>query len=314
MASTYWIKLYHEILHDRKMAQLSDHLYRRVIELFLLAGETDQDGALPDVADMAWTLRTDETAMLDDLRAIAKVGIVTDTGKGWVVTNFAERQAPIDPDERVRRHRERKVKDAYYTQTKPENDIPNDVPNDAPPEPDNAPVTEPVTIEPTACNDVVTNRYSNVTDAVTIPSQIRIDKIRLDTDKKRKDSEPARASTPEREAVSAPAELRQPLQAFSFSEPDIGSAPSEQPEQPETSKPPDIREQCVQAIEYWRDIGKLRSVHSTDKDNITSLVKHYGFEQVKAAMDAERGRAIWHLQSRLMGKPIPRVESATVPA
>lgn len=124
----------------------------------------------------------------------------------------------------------------------------------------------------------------------------------------------AREIPAERQASPAPAELRQPLQAFSFSEPDIGSAPSEQPEQPETSKPPDIREQCVQAIEYWRDIGKLRSVHATDKDNITSLVKHYGFEQVKAAMDAERGRAIWHLQSRLMGKPIPRVESATVPA
>ena len=44
MASRYWIKLYHEILEDPKMGRLSDRQFRRVIELFLLAGDCEMDG------------------------------------------------------------------------------------------------------------------------------------------------------------------------------------------------------------------------------------------------------------------------------
>lgn len=53
MAAKYWIKLYHEILHDPKMGRLPDNLWRRCIELFLLAGELgaevdeDDKGHLP---------------------------------------------------------------------------------------------------------------------------------------------------------------------------------------------------------------------------------------------------------------------------
>lgn len=47
MASKYWIKLYHEILDDHKMGRLPDRLWRRVIELILLAGEQDDEGLHP---------------------------------------------------------------------------------------------------------------------------------------------------------------------------------------------------------------------------------------------------------------------------
>ena len=40
MPSKYWIKLYHEVLDDPKMARLPDRLYRRCIEVFLLAGKS----------------------------------------------------------------------------------------------------------------------------------------------------------------------------------------------------------------------------------------------------------------------------------
>ena len=46
MASKYWIKLYYEILDDPKLGKLTDWLFRRAIELFLLAGENDNDGLL----------------------------------------------------------------------------------------------------------------------------------------------------------------------------------------------------------------------------------------------------------------------------
>jgi len=39
MTGNYWIKLYIEILHDAKMGAMSDRLWRRTIEMFLLAGE-----------------------------------------------------------------------------------------------------------------------------------------------------------------------------------------------------------------------------------------------------------------------------------
>ena len=35
MSSFYWIKLYHEVLDDPKMALLPDRLWRRTIELFI---------------------------------------------------------------------------------------------------------------------------------------------------------------------------------------------------------------------------------------------------------------------------------------
>jgi len=57
MATKFWIKLYVEILDDAKMGRLSNHLWRRAVEFFLLAGREGNDGALPPVEEMAWTLR-----------------------------------------------------------------------------------------------------------------------------------------------------------------------------------------------------------------------------------------------------------------
>jgi len=115
MASFYWIKLYTEILRDPKMCRLSDRLYRRVVESFLLAGEVERDGVLPPVGDMAWILRLDEGELVQDLETLEKTGILSRMDDGaWCVTNFAERQAAVPVDERMRRMRDRKRKDEYY--------------------------------------------------------------------------------------------------------------------------------------------------------------------------------------------------------
>lgn len=122
MKSHYWIKLYHEILDDAKMGRLPDRLWRRAIELFLMAGEEHNDGTLPPVADIAWRLRMTDEAVLEDLRSLEQVKIVTLLEDGtWFVTKFAERQAPMSNAERQRRHRERKHRDQYYG-----NDISNE--------------------------------------------------------------------------------------------------------------------------------------------------------------------------------------------
>jgi hypothetical protein len=119
VTTKYWIKLYMEILDDPKMGRLPNHLWRRTVELFLLAGREGDDGALPPVEEMVWILRLSEDKLLEDLHDLAEVGVVhtcvSTTGtstseadpKKWVVTNFSKRQAAIPVAERVRRLRDR---------------------------------------------------------------------------------------------------------------------------------------------------------------------------------------------------------------
>ena len=102
-----WIKLHIEILDDPKMGRMPDRLFRRTIELFLLAGTCDNnEGILPPVEDMAWLLRIDEATLLEDLMSLQKLNIVHEEEPGvWVVTHFAERQDADTSAERVARHR-----------------------------------------------------------------------------------------------------------------------------------------------------------------------------------------------------------------
>lgn len=107
MTTRLWVKLYLEILDDPKMGRLSNHLWRRAVECFLLAGKQGDDGALPPVEEMAWTLRLSEDKVLEDLHGLAEAGVVHEGDAGqWVVTNFKKRQYS-DSMERVKRYRER---------------------------------------------------------------------------------------------------------------------------------------------------------------------------------------------------------------
>ena len=99
-----WIKLPLTILNDPKMGRMTDRLFRRTIELFLLAGKSwDNEGILPPVENMAWILRIDEAVLLEDLTALQKLDIVHEDKAGsWVVTHFAELQ---DTGKRVAKYR-----------------------------------------------------------------------------------------------------------------------------------------------------------------------------------------------------------------
>jgi hypothetical protein len=113
VSAKYWIKLYHEIVDDPKMGRLPDSLWRRVIEMFLLAGELDEDGFLPPLPDMAWRLRSSEEMMVADLNKLASLRIVelrdyTPSEQRWHVVNFANRQGASSDAERMREYRKRK--------------------------------------------------------------------------------------------------------------------------------------------------------------------------------------------------------------
>ena len=92
MGSKYWIKLYHEIVDDPKMGQLSDHLWRRCIELFLIAGDYNKDGQLPSLNDTAWRLRTNAEILEAELNDLSRYGITTVADGHWGVTKFRDRQ------------------------------------------------------------------------------------------------------------------------------------------------------------------------------------------------------------------------------
>lgn len=99
-----WIKLYHEILSDPKMGMMSDKLFRRTIEFFLIAGKEDRAGKLPELDDIAWILRIskkDVQKAIDDLVRLNIISIQTDPlsamlgqseKKYYVITHFSERQ------------------------------------------------------------------------------------------------------------------------------------------------------------------------------------------------------------------------------
>lgn len=109
MGNNYWMKLWFDILRDPKMGMLPDRLWRRVIELFLLAGQNGEDGLLPDVPTIAWQLNKPVTAIVADLNKIAEVGIVQEIQEGkWVVTNFKKRNEPVDSRKRIKDFRQRK--------------------------------------------------------------------------------------------------------------------------------------------------------------------------------------------------------------
>ena len=113
VGSNYWIKLYHEILDDPKMGRLSDRIWRRSIEMMLLAGDFDIDGELPSLEDMSWRLRIDPEILETDLVELQKTGILSCDGGTWQITKWTDRQGPMSSTERSQRRRERKKTQQY---------------------------------------------------------------------------------------------------------------------------------------------------------------------------------------------------------
>jgi DnaD/phage-associated family protein len=77
-------------------------------ELFLLAGENEQQGKLPSMADICWSLRVDPEALLLDLQSLAvkNIEITELRGEDWWITKFAKRQAPSANAKRQKRYRD----------------------------------------------------------------------------------------------------------------------------------------------------------------------------------------------------------------
>jgi hypothetical protein len=131
MASRYWIKLYHEILEDPKMYRLSDRQFRRVIELFLLAGDCEMDGQLPNIEDINFRLRN-PTSLEEDIDALLACEILTKNEDGsLLITRWLDRQTAMSDTERSQRRRIRERKQTYYRhESAPNRDTDKDIDTD----------------------------------------------------------------------------------------------------------------------------------------------------------------------------------------
>lgn len=114
MAAKYWIKLYHEILHDRKMATLDDRIWRRIIECFLMAGEEDNGGYMPPLVDIAWMLRVDEEQLETEYNELVRLRILEFKDGLYFVRKFVDRQQPLPKAEYMRRKRNEEQLLEYY--------------------------------------------------------------------------------------------------------------------------------------------------------------------------------------------------------
>lgn len=108
----HWIKLYIEMNHDPKIGLLTDDLKWRFTSILLLAGEMGSDGFLPEIGEMAWTLRTSPDTLAGQMRTLAGRGLVElrphpEGDERWFITKFAERQAPSTNAERQKQWRNR---------------------------------------------------------------------------------------------------------------------------------------------------------------------------------------------------------------
>ena len=100
-----WIRLYIVQLDDPKVATLPDNLYRLAIELYLLAGEVNKDGLIPDIKHLAWRLRRQEdttTALIEQLK---EAGVVIERKNKLIVHGWKDRQAPLSARDRKRLQR-----------------------------------------------------------------------------------------------------------------------------------------------------------------------------------------------------------------
>jgi DnaD/phage-associated family protein len=92
-------------MDDEKIHDMPDWLFRRFVLLLCAAKEHDKAGLLRPVSKLAWRLRLREEEIEEALRALSEIGVARETADGWLIVNFAKRQAVTPSAERMRRKR-----------------------------------------------------------------------------------------------------------------------------------------------------------------------------------------------------------------
>jgi len=103
----HWWRAYNEAVNDPKLQLLSDMLFRAWFNLMCIA--SGNDGALPALKDIAFTLRIAPTKAAQILAQLHAAGLLDKTETGFAPHNWNGRQYKSDVStERVKRFRQHK--------------------------------------------------------------------------------------------------------------------------------------------------------------------------------------------------------------
>ena len=113
MASkSLWLRLYTEVLNDPKVQRLDGETFKGWINLLCIAKESSGNGDLPELADIAFYLRTDAETASQLMQRLVDAGLIDYDGERYVMHGWTQRQYESDSDptaiERKRRERDRK--------------------------------------------------------------------------------------------------------------------------------------------------------------------------------------------------------------
>lgn len=105
------IKLRPDILDNPKFGRLPDNLWRRTIELYLVAAMENDGGRLPEFDKIAWLLRIEFDHLVNQVACLKKAGILYEDQdkKTLRIRGYNRVQAVKNSTERVRRYRERRL-------------------------------------------------------------------------------------------------------------------------------------------------------------------------------------------------------------
>lgn len=121
-----WFRLYDEILDDPKVQKMDPRIFKAWINILCLASRND--GKLPSLEDIAWTLRLSDNDVVTLLERLLNAGLIDKLNGGvngyhYAPHGWEKRQYKSDSSsERVKRFRQRKKETAPETET--ETDIP----------------------------------------------------------------------------------------------------------------------------------------------------------------------------------------------
>lgn len=101
-----WVKIYTDILDDSKVGNLNDACKLRFIQLVVLAGECDAEGALVKgdqpmtIAEIGRRLRVRADKLARELAAIERETLIYSRDNCWFISKFAARQGRSQSEKR----------------------------------------------------------------------------------------------------------------------------------------------------------------------------------------------------------------------
>lgn len=99
-----WFRLYNDVVNDPKVQRLPAETFRGWINILCIASKND--GVLPCIEDIAFTLRMDESAATELISALQTAGLIEQTEAGAAPHKWRDRQFKSDTStDRVKRHR-----------------------------------------------------------------------------------------------------------------------------------------------------------------------------------------------------------------